>query len=35
MAKQPYSKKQADKRRREEQALNRVFNIFLIGIAAE
>ena len=35
MAKQPYSKKQEDKRRREEQVLNRVLNIFLIGIAAE
>ena len=35
MAKQPFSKKQAEKRRREDQALNRVFLIFLIGIVAE
>ena len=37
MAKQPKSRaeKRADKLQREQEALNRVFRIFLIGIAAE
>lgn len=35
MANKPNSKKREEKQRREQEALNRVFNIFLIGIAAE
>ena len=35
MANKPNSKKREEKQRREQEALSRVFNIFLIGIAAE
>ena len=35
MANKPNPQKRAEKQRREQEALNRVFNIFLIGIAAE
>lgn len=35
MAKQPNSSKRLEKQRQEQKALNKVYNIFLLGIAAE
>jgi len=35
MANKPNKQKRMEKQRREQEALNRVFNIFLVGIAAE
>ena len=35
MAKKPISQKRADREKQENQALQRVFNVFLLGIAAE
>ena len=35
MAKKPISQKRADREKQENLALQRVFNVFLLGIAAE
>lgn len=35
MAKKPISQKKADRQQQENQALQRVFNVFLLGLAAE
>ena len=35
MSKKPISQKRADREKQESQALHRVFNVFLLGLAAE